>query len=171
MMKEHGSMFTRIQSRAFVVLTLGLVSIGSSLNGQSATPADKPSQDNKIVLSYHVKAVERDSAGQYTMTGTVSGERQGRATLVFGFDEGSSGEAGKALIHSSWVVTAVPASESFKAKLNGTVEAVSGQTHLVGKITEGANKGRRVETTSRVLDFGPYGSLSDIDGNMIIDGK
>jgi hypothetical protein len=48
---------------------------------------------------------------------------------------------------------------------------VSGQTHLVGKITEGANKGRRVETTSRVLDFGPYGSLSDIDGNMIIEGK
>ena len=171
MMKEHGSMFTRIQSRAFVVLSLGLVSIGNSLNGQSVTPADKPSQDNKIELSYHVKAIKRDSAGQYTMTGTVSGERQGRATLVFGFDEGSSGEAGKALIHSSWVVTAVPASESFKAKLSGTVEVVSGQTHLVGKITEGANKGRRVETTSRVLDFGPYGSLSDIDGNMIIDGK
>ena len=171
MMNEHRSMFTRIQSRAFVVLTLGLVSIGSSLNGQSATPADKPSQDNKIQLSYHVKAIERDSAGQYTMTGTVSGERQGQATLVFGFDEGSSGEAGKALIHSSWVVTAVPASDSFKAKLSGTVEVVSGQTHLVGKITEGANKGRRVETTSRVLDFGPYGTLSDIDGNMIIDGK
>ena len=33
-------MFTRIQSRAFVVLSLGLVSIGNSLNGQSVTPAD-----------------------------------------------------------------------------------------------------------------------------------
>jgi hypothetical protein len=164
-------MFTRIQSRAFVMVSLGLVAIGNSLNSQSVTPAAKPSQDNKIQLSYHVKAIKRDSAGQYTMTGTVNGELQGRATLVFGFDEGSSGEAGKALIHSSWVVTAVPASESFKAKLSGTVEVVSGQTHLVGKITEGANKGRRVETTSRVLDFGPYGSLSDIDGNMIIDGK
>jgi hypothetical protein len=164
-------MFTRIQSRAFVMVSLGLVAIGNSLNSQSVTPAAKPSEDNKIQLSYHVKAVKRDSAGQYTMTGTVNGEVQGRATLVFGFDEGSSGEAGKALIHSSWVVTAVPASESFKAKLSGTVEVVSGQTHLVGKITEGANKGRRVETTSRVLDFGPYGSLSDIDGNMIIDGK
>jgi hypothetical protein len=164
-------MFTRIQSRAFVMVSLGLVAIGNSLNSQSVTPAAKPSQDNKIQLSYHVKAIERDSAGQYTMSGTVNGELQGRATLVFGFDEGSSGEAGKALIHSSWVVTAVPASESFKAKLRGTVEVVSGQTHLVGKITEGANKGRRVETTSRVLDFGPYGSLSDIDGNMIIDGK
>ena len=164
-------MFTRIQSRAFVMVSLGLVAIGNSLNSQSVTPAAKPSQDNKIQLSYHVKAIERDSAGQYTMSGTVNGELQGRATLVFGFAEGSSGEAGKALIHSSWVVTAVPASESFKAKLRGTVEVVSGQTHLVGKITEGANKGRRVETTSRVLDFGPYGSLSDIDGNMIIDGK
>jgi hypothetical protein len=164
-------MFTRIQSRAFVMVSLGLVAIGNSLNSQSVAPAAKPSQDNKIQLSYHVKAIKRDSAGQYTMSGTVNGELQGRATLVFGFDEGSSGEAGKALIHSSWVVTAVPASESFKAKLSGTVEVVSGQTHLVGKITEGAHKGRRVETTSRVLDFGPYGSLSDIDGNMIIDGK
>ena len=171
MMKEHGSMFARIQSRAFVVLTLGLASIGSTSKGQSVTPAGKPGLATKIELSYYMKAIKRDSAGQYTMTGTVSGERQGRATLVFGFDEGSSGEAGKALIHSSWVVTAVPAAESFKAKLSGTVEVVSGQTHLVGKITEGANKGRRVETTSRVLDFGPYGSLSDIDGNMTIDGK
>ena len=110
-------MFTRIQSRASVVLSLGLVSIGNSLHGQSVTPADTASQDNKIELSYHVKAIKRDSSGQYTMSGTVSGERQGKATLVFGFDEGSSGEAGKALIHSYWVVTAVPASESFKAKL------------------------------------------------------
>jgi hypothetical protein len=164
-------MFTRIQSRALVVLSLGLVPIGSSLNGQRVTRADEPSLDNKIQLSYHVKGIKRDSAGQYTMSGTVNGEVQGRATLVFGFDEGSSGEAGKALIHSYWVVTAVPASESFKAKLSGTVEVVSGQTHLVGTITEGANKGRRVETSSRVLSFGPYGTLSDIDGNMIIEGK
>jgi hypothetical protein len=163
-------MFTRIQSRAFVVLSLGLVSIGNSLNGQSVTPADTASQD-KIELSYHVKAIKRDSSGQYTMSGTVNGELQGKATLVFGFDEGSSGQAGKIPVHSYWVVTAVPASESFKAKLSGTAETVSGQTHLVGKITEGANKGRRVETSSRLLNFGPNRSLSDIDGNMIIDGK
>ena len=164
-------MFTRIQSRAFVVLSLGLVPIGNSLNGQSVTRAHKPSQDNKIELSYHVKAIKRDSAGQYTLSGRVNGELRGRATLVFGFDEGSTGQAGKALIHSSWVVKAEPASESFKAKLSGTVEVASGQTHLVGKITEGANKGRRVETSSRLLNFGPNHSLSDIDGNMIIDGK
>jgi hypothetical protein len=163
-------MFTRIQSRVFVLLSLGLVPIGNSLNSQSVTPADTASQD-KIELSYHVKAIKRDSSGQYTMSGTVNGERQGKATLVFGFDEGSSGQAGKILVHSYWVVTAVPASESFKAKLSGTAEAVSGQTHLVGKITEGANKGSRVETSSRLLNFGPNHSLSDIDGNMTIDGK
>ena len=163
-------MFTRVRSRGFVVLSLGLLSIGHSLRGQSVTPADTSSQD-KIVLSYHVKAIRRDSSGQYTMSGTVNGERQGKATLVFGFDEGSSGQAGKALIHSSWVVKAEPASESFKAKLSGTVEAVSGQTHLVGRITEGFNKGRRVETSSRLLNFGPNRTLSDIDGNMIIDRK
>jgi hypothetical protein len=163
-------MFTRIQSRVFVLLSLGLVPIGNSLNSQSVTPADSASQD-KIELSYHVKAIKRDSSGQYTMSGTVNGERQGKATLVFGFDEGSSGQAGKILVHSYWVVTAVPASESFKAKLSGTAEAVSGQTHLVGKITEGANKGSRVETSSRLLNFGPNHSLSDIDGNMTIDGK
>ena len=163
-------MFTRIQS-AFVVLSLGLVPIASSLGGQSVTPADTASQNNKIELSYHVKAIKRDSSGQYTMSGTVNGERQGKATLVFGFDEGSSGQAGKALVHSYWVVKAEPASESFKAKLSGTAETVSGQTHLVGKITEGANKGRRVETRSRLLNFGPNHSLSDIDGNMTIDGK
>ena len=65
----------------------------------------------------------------------------------------------------------MPASESFKAKLSGTAETVSGQTHLAGTITEGANKGRRIETSSRLLNFGPNHSLSDIDGNMIIDGK
>jgi hypothetical protein len=164
-------MFTRFQSRAFMVLSLGLVPIGNSLNSQSVTSADTPGQDTKVELSYHVKAIQRDSAGQYTMSGTVSGELRGRATLVFGFDEGSSGQAGKALVHSSWVVTTVPASESFKAKLSGTAEVVSGQTHLVGEITEGPNKGRRVETSSRLLNFGPNHSLSDIDGNMIIDGK
>ena len=164
-------MFTRFQSRAFVVLSLGLISIAKPLHGQSLTPADTASRDDKIELSYHVKSIRRDSSGQYTMSGTVHGERQGKATLVFGFDEGSSGQTGKIPVHSYWIVTAVPASESFKAKLSGTVETVSGQTHLVGKITEGANKGRRIETSSRLLNFGPNRSLSDIDGNMTIDGK
>jgi hypothetical protein len=160
-------MFTRIQSPAFVLLSL--LSIGNSPKRQSVTLSDRPS--DKIELSYHMKALKRDSTGQYTMSGTVNGERQGKATLVFGFDQGSSGEDGKIPVHSYWVVSAVPASESFKAQLSGTVEPLSGQTHLVGKITEGANMGRRIETSSRLLDFGPNHSLSDIDGNMIIDAK
>lgn len=164
-------MFTRVQIRAFVVLSMGLVSIGHSLHGQGVTRADTASQGDKIQLSYHVKEIKRDSSGQYTMSGTVSGEREGTATLVFGFDEGSSGQAGKIPVHSHWVVTTVPASESFKATLSGTVETVSGHTHLVGTITEGANKGRRVETVSRLLNFGPNRSLSDIDGNMTIYGQ
>lgn len=90
---------------------------------------------------------------------------------MFGFDQASSAQAGKIPVHSAWVVTTVPASESFKAALSGTVETVSGQTHLVGTITEGANKGHRIETTSRLLNFGPNSSLSDIDGNMVIDGR
>src|SRR4051812_10130255 len=125
-------MFTRVQSRGFVVLSLGLVPLGSSPHGQRVIPAVTASSDKKIELSYHVKAIKRDSSGQYTLSGTVNGERQGKATLVFGFDEGSSGP-GKIPVHSSWVVTTVPAAESFKAQLHGTVEAVSGQTHLVGE--------------------------------------
>jgi hypothetical protein len=161
--------FTSIRSRALVVLSLGLISIGHPLQGQSVTPVDTAGQDEKILLSYHVKAIQRDSSGQYTMSGTVDGERRGTATLVFGFDEGSSGQAGKIPVHSYWVVTGVPASESFKARLSGTAETVSGQTHLVGRITEGANKGHRIETSSRLLNLGPNHSLRDIDGNMVID--
>src|SRR4029077_16986617 len=53
-------MFTRIQSRVFVARRLALVPSGNPLNSQSVTPADNPSQDNKIELSYHVKAIKRD---------------------------------------------------------------------------------------------------------------
>lgn len=164
-------MFTTVQRRVFVMLSMSLVPIGHSLHGQGVTRADTASQEDKIELSYHVKGIQRDSSGQYIMSGTVSGELEGKATLVFGFDEGPSGQAGKIPVHSHWVVTAVPASESFKATLSGTVETVSGQTHLVGTITEGPNTGRRVETISRLLNFGPNRSLSDIDGNMTIHGK
>ncbi len=164
-------MFTSVQSRLFVVLSLSLVCSAQSLHGQGVTRADTASHHKKIELSYHVKAITRDSSGQYTMSGTMSGELEGKATLVFGFDGGSAGQPGKIPVHSYWIVTAVPASASFKARLSGTVETISGQTHLIGTITEGANKGRRVETSSRLLNFGPNRSLSDIDGNMTIDGE
>ena len=90
----------------------GIVSIAHSLHGQSVTAGRYGKSGYKIELSYHVNAIQRDSPGQYTMSGTVNGERRGKATLVFGFDKRPSGEAGKILVHSSWIVTAVPAFEN-----------------------------------------------------------
>jgi hypothetical protein len=163
-------MLTDIRSRALLVLSLGLVSVGSSLHGQAATPAAEQLTDGTIELSYHLQTLTRNKSGQYEMAGTVKGERRGEAKVEFGFDSGSSGVANQALVHAYWDVRAVPESESFKAKLRGTANLVSGQTHLVGTITDGAGKGRRVETNSRLLNFGPNGALSDIDGNMVIGG-
>ena len=61
-------MFTRVQSRAFVVLSLALVSIGHSLHGQSVTSADTASQDGKIDLSY----VSRDLTDEGLMSWDTS---------------------------------------------------------------------------------------------------
>jgi hypothetical protein len=164
-------MSTDIQSRALLLLSLGLVAAAGSLQGQSAAPAAAEEvTEGTIELSYRLQELKRNQSGQYEMTGTLRGERSGKASVEFGFDEGSSGEANRARVHASWVVRAVPESESFKAKLKGTADLVSGQTHLVGTITDGAGKGQRVETKSRLLNFGQHGSLSDIDGNMVIGG-
>ena len=164
-------MLTDIRSRALLVLSLGLVPVGSSLHGQAPTPAPERVTDGTIWLSYRLQELKRNKQGQYEMTGTLRGERRGKASVEFGFDSGSSGEPNRALVHAYWVVRAVPDSESFKASLRGTADLGSGQTHLVGTITDGAGKGRRVETNSRLLNFGPNGALSDIDGNMVIGGK
>jgi hypothetical protein len=164
-------MLTDIRSRALLVLSLGLAPVGDSLHGQAATPAAEQLTDGTIELSYHLQALTRNKSGQYEMAGTVKGERRGEAKVEFGFDSGSSGVADQALVYANWDVRAVPESESFKARLRGTANLVSGQTHLVGTIIDGAGKGQRVETKSRLLNFGPNGALSDIDGNMVIGGK
>ena len=164
-------MLTDIRSRALLVLSLGLVPVESSLHGQAATPAPERVNDGTIELSYHLKVLKRNKLGQYEMAGTLKGERRGEASVEWGFDEGSSGVPGHALVHAYWVVRAVPESESFKARLQGTADLGSGQTHLVGTIIDGAGKGRRVETNSRFLNHGPNGALSDIDGNMVIAGE
>src|SRR6185503_9899605 len=54
-------MFTKTQSHLLMVLSLSLslVPIKSSLNSQS--PAQQASHKTKIQLSYHVKAIQRDS--------------------------------------------------------------------------------------------------------------
>jgi hypothetical protein len=102
-------------------------------------------------------------AGALPQSSPAAGPGEAYVRLRQGIIGASRGGPGPFV--SYWVVEAVPASESFKAKLNGTVEVVSGQTHLVDRIIEGAGKGRRVETSSRLLNFGPNQSLSDIDGN------
>jgi hypothetical protein len=164
-------MLTDIRSVALLVLSLGLIPLRSSLHGQAATPAAERVTDGTIELSYRLQALKRNKQGQYELAGTVRGERRGEANVEWGFDDGSSGKPGHALVHASWVVRAVPESESFKAKLKGTAHLASGQTHLVGTITDGAGKGQRVETKSRLLNFGPNGALSEIDGNMVIAGE
>jgi hypothetical protein len=164
-------MLTDIRSRALLVLSLGLIPVGGTVHGQATTPAPQGSTDGTIEVSYHLKALKRTKQGAYEMSGTLRGERQGKANVEFAFEEGSSGKPNNTLVHTYWVVRAEPESESFKARLRGTADVVSGQTHLVGTITEGAGKGLRVETKSRLLNFGPNGALSDIDGNMVIGGE
>ena len=164
-------MLTEIRGHALLVLSLGLVPVGSSLHGQEATPAPERITPGTIELSYRLQELKRNKQGQYEMAGTLRGERRGKAMVEFGFDTGSSGVPGHAPVHAYWVVSAEPESESFKARLRGTADLVSGQTHLVGTIIDGAGKGQRVETNSRLLNFGPNRALSDIDGNMVIGGE
>ena len=163
-------MSANIPRTTLLVLSLGVLSIGRSLQAQAAIPVLKRVESESIELSYRLQEIKRNEAGLYEMVGTIRGERQGEARVEFGFDNGSSGQPGGALVHARWVVRAVPASESFEARLKGTADLVSGQTHLKGTITDGAGKDRAVETNSRLLNFGPNGALSDIDGRMVIAG-
>jgi hypothetical protein len=163
-------MLTNIPRSTLLVLSLGGLPIGRSLHGQAAVPVAQRATPETIELSYRLQELKRSEGGQYEMVGTIRGERRGEARVEFGFDNGSSGQPGRALVHAYWVIRAEPESESFKARLQGTADLVSGQTHLEGTITDGAGKGQRVETNSRLLNFGPNGALSDIDGRMVIAG-
>ena len=164
-------MSANIPRATLLVLSLGVLSIGRSLQAQAAIPVVERAASESIELSYRLQEIKRNEAGLYEMVGTIRGERQGEARVEFGFENGSSGQPGRALVHAHWVVRAEPASESFEARLKGTADLVSGQTHLEGTISDGAGKHRAVETNSRLLNFGPNGALSDIDGNMVIAGE
>src|SRR5687768_6320631 len=163
-------MSTNIPRATLLVLSLGVLPVGRSLHAQAAIPVVEGAAPESLELSYRLKGIKRNEAGQYEMVGTIRGERQAEAKVDFGFDNGSSGQPGRALVHAHWVVRAEPASESFEARLRGTADLVSGQTHLEGTIIEGAGKGQPVETNSRLLNFGPNGALSDIDGRIVIAG-
>lgn len=143
---------------------VGLFPLDAQSSAQSADTAD-------IQLRYRLKMVARDSSGAYVLSGTLKGEEQARATVRLRFDTGSSGRTGTARVHTHWKVVAEPDSKSFEAELRGTLVMVSGQTHLVGTITSGARRSRRVETESRLLDFGVNGQISEVDGLMTIAGR
>ena len=164
-------MSANILRTTLLLLSLGVLPIGRSLQAQAAIPVVQGVTSESIELSYRLKEIKRNEVGQYEMVGTIRGERRAEAWVEFGFDNGSSGQPGRALVHAHWVVRAEPASESFEARLRGTADLVSGQTHLEGTITDGAGKGQPVETNSRLLNFGPNGALSDIDGRMVITGE
>ena len=141
---------------------LGLGRPAAHTSAPSARAADD------IQLRYRLHMVARDSTGQYVLSGTIKGENQGRATVRLRFGNESSGRPGTALVRTRWVVLAEPGSDSFEAELHGTLVMLSGQTHLVGAITSGARQGRRVQTESRLLDFGVNGEISEVDGLMTI---
>ncbi len=137
----------------------------------AAQSSAQPTQAADIQLRYRLQMIARDSSGAYVLSGTLKGEEQARATVRLRFENGSSGRTGTALVHTHWKVLAEPDSKSFEAELRGTLVMVSGQTHLVGSITSGARRSRRVETESRLLDFGVNGQISEVDGLMTIAGR
>ena len=163
-------MSTQIPLRALLALSLGALPAGRPLEAQAALAIVEGTRSERIEVSYHLQELTRNEEGQYEMAGTIRGERLGEAKVSFGFESGSSGQPGRALVHAHWVVRAEPASESFEAELKGFADLVTGQTQLEGTITDGAGKGQTVETTSRLLNYGPNGALSDIDGHMVITG-
>jgi hypothetical protein len=159
-------------ARVMLAVTAGVTLFAASLWGQNPTApqtaAPAATRSDDIQLPYRLRLIGRDSSGAYVTSGVIKGETQGRATVRLRFENGSSGQPGAALVHTHWAVLAEPASDSFEAELHGTLQPVSGQMLLVGAITSGARRGQRVETESRLLDFGPNGAVSDVDGTMTI---
>jgi hypothetical protein len=100
--------------------------------------------------------------------GSVHGEVIGQAAVELRFQSRPAWIPGAAPVETHRVVNATPESESFEARLSGTIEVVSGKAHLVGAIVNGAGKGQMIETDSRLLNQGPHGSRSDAVGMMTI---
>jgi hypothetical protein len=159
-------------ARTMVAVTVGVTVFAASLWGQdstvSQTAPSAATRSDDIRLPYQLRVLKLDSAGRYITSGVLKGEIQGLATVRFWFENKPSDQAGTLPVNTHWAVQAEPESDSFEADLRGTFEPVSGQTHLVGTITSGPLRGQRVETESRLLNFGPYGTTSDVDGVMTI---
>jgi hypothetical protein len=159
-------------ARATLPVTVGVTLFAASLWGQdstvSQTAPSAATQSDDIRLPYQLRVLELDSAGGYITSGVLKGEIQGRATVRFWFENEPSDQPRTLRVRTHWAVRAEPESDSFEADLRGTFEPVSGQTHLVGTITSGPLRGQRVETESRLLNWGPNGTTSNVDGVMTI---
>lgn len=119
-------------------------------------------------LPFGLQFLGRDSTGTYNWAGIVYGETRGEVILRVALAADSPMRPGFAPVHAEWIVRADPPSESFEASLSGTVDVLSGETHLVGTVVAGAGRGRRVETSSWLLYFGEGGAMSDFVGTMTI---
>ena len=162
-------------ARTMLAVTVGVTLFPASLWGQdstvSQTAPSAATRSDDIRLPYQLRVLELDSAGGYITSGVLKGEIQGRASVRFSFANEPSdqpGTPGTLRVRTHWAVRAEPESDSFEADLRGTFEPVSGQTHLVGTITSGPLQGQRVETESRLLNWGPNGTTSNVDGVMTI---
>lgn len=128
-----------------------------------AVPAPASAQ-----LSYRLQLDGRDSTGQYHWSGSINGATHGQAAVLLTFANGQPAHPGLAPVQTRWLVRASPDAESFEATLNGTIDMSSGRTHLVGVITAGADRGRRVETNSQLFNLGEHAALSESSGTMSI---
>jgi hypothetical protein len=159
-------------ARGMLAATVGVTLFAGTLRGQDSTVSQTaPSartRSNDIRLPYRLRVLELDSVGAYKTSGALNGEIHGRATVRLWFENKPSGQSGTLPVHTHWAVQADHKADSFEADLHGTFEPASGKTHLVGTITSGPLRGQRVETESRFLNFGPFGTTSDVDGAMTI---
>jgi hypothetical protein len=130
-------------------------------------PAAARPQDSQQ-LPYHLQLRGRDSTGGYSWVGRVHGETRGQANVRVAFEDKPAPHPGFAPVRARWVVRASPASDSFEARLAGTIEMVTGETRLSGVVTTGARRGQRVEASGRLLNFGPNETLTDAVGMMTI---
>jgi hypothetical protein len=158
-----------------LVFLLGVVTVGAgrSIGAQTTAASNSPSnasQPGTQKIHYHISLAKRDTSGTYLWHGRVDGAVTGEARMELRFPDMRPQIPGTLPLETHWIVTASPASESFEAKLKGTIDLASGKTHLVGTIVggPGALSGRVVETNSQVFHRAPNGTLSDSDGTITI---